>query len=1098
MYTVYSTTNGKRVKIHDSFVSDARIKLIDPELELSGNSPGSLTFMIPPNHIAYGDYDIVDLSIVKTGEDANNDSTDGGLECVYRGEVNYEEDLYGIKNAINGDTYAVKYKMLECSKIVTVDEHEVAVQPDDWTENYTSYWMMDDDYSSETCGTYIHVPAGSGAPTYEPNKYYTRQERFSSVPDFSTTPIDAFMCFGYKNSGSSTNPVYISPFELCTSEEKPLDWDKNYYISYFIKDGDSGLYSAIPQASAPPEYEPNRYYVREWRGLSSNAILYKERVDKLDLVERMISEITVYRLETDPIKYTRYEKEIWSGRVISEEVDWNGCRKIYCEGCFGYLNDTLQPQKVFSAGTTLRSFLRDILNAHNAKAKESHQFILSVVQDVVNGTDADGKDVVLGEWTTDHGSTMEVLSALVEKYGGYFKIDPPDKGSVFHKISYLRDAKNIDSAETKEALIAAGKFIQLGKNLLDFTKKWDMSSLVTSIIPAGATKNGNEVAAGDVADGKTQEKNKVIAQENKYSYALTTSQPANWASTYFNYYVESDTTKTGVKKVSKSRSGAVPSWAPNTYYYRDERAGDGVRIMAANSSYQIIRYSVVAGNNYYVTTTIDKDHYAYAFTDSSGNILPEGGHSTKATKTTVLTDKKVTIPTGATRMVVCGYGSDCAISLKKEAAVSDDFDRRWRITDHPTDGEWHELGSAYISNPTLVSKYGYIERQVTFDSVNKADSETDASVISRLYAEAKKYLQSTQFDQMSLEVTAADLRILGVAYKGIDLYDLLYVKSQPHGLDKIFPVTEMTIPLSHPEEQTITLGYETDSTISGVTVSTASGMRAEVAAIPSQSSTLKKAKERAAEVVFEFQGGAVYFEDNSGALRNEPPVGDGKIQAICIVDNANTPTKMWRFGLGGLGFRSRDNASVEWSDPAVAITNEGKIVADFVSTGNLDAERINGGTLTLGGAFGSGAGARRASHMEIKESQNNIDSLVASAGVDGYKSYGQWTNNKAEYTRIDDGYLTGGEATRNSSGNVNEYEYGMVRPYAQNVHGSRTGVLIRASQEGSEDRGYIFLDGKLIGVRDGNAWTYGASGSFTDTYGRTITVVNGLITNIPI
>ena len=56
----------------------------------------------------------------------------------------------------------------------------------------------------------------------------------------------------------------------------------------------------------------------------------------------------------------------------------------------------------------------------------------------------------------------------------------------------------------------------------------------------------------------------------------------------------------------------------------------------------------------------------------------------------------------------------------------------------------------------------------------------------------------------------------------------------------------------------------------------------------------------------------------------------------------NTARKLWRWNLGGLGF-----SSTGYNGPyGIAITNDGKIVADFITTGVLNADLIKAGTLT--------------------------------------------------------------------------------------------------------------------------------------------------------
>ncbi len=66
---------------------------------------------------------------------------------------------------------------------------------------------------------------------------------------------------------------------------------------------------------------------------------------------------------------------------------------------------------------------------------------------------------------------------------------------------------------------------------------------------------------------------------------------------------------------------------------------------------------------------------------------------------------------------------------------------------------------------------------------------------------------------------------------------------------------------------------------------------------------------------------------------------------IMDTDNINTAKKVWRWNQGGLGYSSSG-----YNGPyATAITQDGKIVADFITTGKMLANIIQGGILTLGG-----------------------------------------------------------------------------------------------------------------------------------------------------
>jgi len=92
---------------------------------------------------------------------------------------------------------------------------------------------------------------------------------------------------------------------------------------------------------------------------------------------------------------------------------------------------------------------------------------------------------------------------------------------------------------------------------------------------------------------------------------------------------------------------------------------------------------------------------------------------------------------------------------------------------------------------------------------------------------------------------------------------------------------------------------------------------------------------------------------------------NGNPNEILIMDNPDVAqaVNVWRWNSGGLGFSNNG-----YNGPyTTAITYDGKIVADFITAGTLNANYISGGTLKLGGA-GSGYGAL----MVVDENDDRI------------------------------------------------------------------------------------------------------------------------------
>ena len=101
------------------------------------------------------------------------------------------------------------------------------------------------------------------------------------------------------------------------------------------------------------------------------------------------------------------------------------------------------------------------------------------------------------------------------------------------------------------------------------------------------------------------------------------------------------------------------------------------------------------------------------------------------------------------------------------------------------------------------------------------------------------------------------------------------------------------------------------------------------------SSEMVNAVNHATELITGNLGGYVVLHDSNG---------DGEPDEILIMDTADITTcqKIWRWNKSGLGYSSTGYSGTY----GTAITNDGKIVADYVSTGTLNADLIKAGTIS--------------------------------------------------------------------------------------------------------------------------------------------------------
>lgn len=105
----------------------------------------------------------------------------------------------------------------------------------------------------------------------------------------------------------------------------------------------------------------------------------------------------------------------------------------------------------------------------------------------------------------------------------------------------------------------------------------------------------------------------------------------------------------------------------------------------------------------------------------------------------------------------------------------------------------------------LLSSIGWIEKTVDFQDI------TDPS---QLLEAAKSYLLKHQYADLTLELTAIDMTLLGVETDSIEILKSVRVIAPPFGLDEYFTVTSIEVPLDSPENTVYTLGINKHKTLS--------------------------------------------------------------------------------------------------------------------------------------------------------------------------------------------------------------------------------------------------------------------------------------------
>lgn len=171
------------------------------------------------------------------------------------------------------------------------------------------------------------------------------------------------------------------------------------------------------------------------------------------------------------------------GRALYSTDNFQMQRTVLCEGEFCFFQDAVCRPYLYQAAPA--SVFADVVGTYNSQVEEEKQFKVGTV------TVVDANDYIRME-SESAESVMDTINKLLERCGGYivFTTDPADGKRVVHWYASL----GYRSKQT----------IELGANLLDFSRNGSNTNLATAILPYGAKdeESGQRVTIESVNDGK--------------------------------------------------------------------------------------------------------------------------------------------------------------------------------------------------------------------------------------------------------------------------------------------------------------------------------------------------------------------------------------------------------------------------------------------------------------------------------------------------------------------------------------------------------------------------------------------------------------------
>ena len=685
-------------------------------------------------------------------------------------------------------------------------------------------------------------------------------------------------------------------------------------------------------------------------------ITIPERNQAYNFIGRYTTELIVCRVKRNTKNDSKAisEEEIFRGRVIGQTEDFMHNRTFTAEGELNYLCDTRQPQTKYLRTMVPSLYFKALLEVHNSKANKDRRFEFGrcefddwseEVKDAVAQEDADNDDNKYRE--TSYEDTFSCFASAFEDLENPHLTITKSDGKRY--INILKDSRD---GGTWGSTVLTNQEIRLGSNMLDYTKSYDLSDICSVIIPLGAEIKNDEkqhigkpvnltLQYGKVLsdhDGKPKSLGEITTEVEEDVPKISYGLDVPYAEGSFNGY------SSDVPYAEATFGGSVNAVPSASASFVDDNLSDipsvrGQFVKTVDESFYIAGpISVTKDTKYFYTGRMWNGYGMYTFMNNANEVVQwkKSNTSENDSMATDLIEELITVPEGATKLYVAGRGDEIPLRLNRYIDDDTQIDRYVTVKEIVDTSRKKKKGTPYVKDDKLLKLYGWIEKVVEFPYV------TTPQV---LYNKAIKYLKEDVFENLVLEVKAIDMNNFDSTITPYSIGKSVQVISEDADLEKIFPISKMEINLAEPENSTVTLGYQTKLTVTELTASTSARITKEAKETrKSTSAVVQGAFDEAADLIKNGMNGYVTL------VRDE---NDSNIIRELVISNTpdyKTATNVWRWNNAGLCHASSYD---ELKDTNVAITMDGQIVANKITSGTMYADRIRGGTLTLGGVNNS-------------------------------------------------------------------------------------------------------------------------------------------------
>lgn len=186
-------------------------------------------------------------------------------------------------------------------------------------------------------------------------------------------------------------------------------------------------------------------------------------------------EVELFEVETSLV--------LFRGRVRAVSMEFDGSKKLTCEGAMAYLNDTtVRPYKTYdtdeiecdiNAPAEANKLFEWFIEQHNAR-------VMNACEKFRIGVNAGANYGKLQRGTGTGPATLKEMRDKLEKAcGGWLRVRYDATGSI---IDWLPDTGAAEATQR----------VELGSNLLDLDTQVDGKDIYTAIVPVGKTGKGSD------------------------------------------------------------------------------------------------------------------------------------------------------------------------------------------------------------------------------------------------------------------------------------------------------------------------------------------------------------------------------------------------------------------------------------------------------------------------------------------------------------------------------------------------------------------------------------------------------------------------------